>query len=48
MKLSFKDIRDSYPEFGIRVSTDNIIDENIIKNKMKVIHHDHAFEKVTY
>ena len=45
MKLSFKDIIDSYPEFGIRVSTDNIIDENIIKNKMKVVHHDHAFEK---
>ena len=45
MKLSFKDIIDSYPEFGIRVSTDNIIDENIIENKMKVVHHDHAFEK---
>ena len=45
MKLSFKDIVDSFPEFGIRVSTDNIKNENIIKNKMKVIHHDHAFEK---
>ena len=45
MRLSFKDIKDSYPEFGIRVSTDNIIDENIIENKMKVVHHDHAFEK---
>ena len=45
MKLSFKDIFDSFPEFGIRVSTDNIINENIIENKMKVIHHDHAFEK---
>ena len=45
MKLSFKDIVDSFPEFGIRVSTDNIMNENIIENKMKVIHHDHAFEK---
>ena len=45
MKLSFKDIIDAFPEYGIRVSTDNIINENIIENKMKVIHHDHAFEK---
>ena len=45
MKLSYKDIIDSFLEFGIRVSTDNIINENIIENKMKVIHHDHAFEK---
>ena len=45
MKLSFKDIIDSFPEFGIRVSTDNIKNENMIENKMKVIHHDHAFEK---
>ena len=27
MKLSFKDITESFPEFGIRVSTDNIIDK---------------------
>ena len=45
MKLSFKDIVDSFPEFGIRVSTDNIINENIIENKIKVVHHEHAFEK---
>ena len=45
MKLSFKGIVDSFPEYGIRVSTDNIINENIIENKIKVIHHDHAFEK---
>ena len=45
MKLSFKEIVDSFPEYGIRVSTDNIINENIIENKIKVIHHDHAFEK---
>ena len=45
MKLLFKNIEDRFPEYGIRVSTDNIINENIIENKMKVIHHDHAFEK---
>ena len=45
MKLSFKEIVDSFPEFGIRVSTDNIIDENIIENKVKVFHHDHCFDK---
>ena len=44
MKLSFKDIEDHYPEFGIRISTDNIKNENIIENKIKVIHHDHAFK----
>ena len=45
MKLSFKDIIDLFPEYGIRVSTDDIKNENIIENKMKVIHHDHADEK---
>ena len=45
IKLSFKDIIDAFPEYGIRVTTDNIINENIIENKIKVIHHDHAFEK---
>ena len=45
IKLSFKEIVDSFPEYGIRVSTDNIINENNIENKLKVIHHDHAFEK---
>ena len=45
MKLLFKDITDSYPEFGIRCNTDNIKNENIIDNKIKVVHHDHAFEK---
>ena len=45
MKLSFKEITDCFSEYGIRVSTDNIINENIIENKMKVIHHDHSFEK---
>ena len=45
MKLSFKNIEDSFPEFGIRCNTDNIKNENIIGNKIKIIHHDHAFEK---
>ena len=45
MKLSFKEITDSFPELGIRVSTDDIINENIIENKIKVVHHDHDFEK---
>ena len=45
MKLSFKNIEDSFPEFGIRCLTDNIQNENIIENKVKIVHHDHAFEK---
>ena len=44
MKLSFKNIEDSFPEIGIRCNTDNIKNENIIENKIKVVHHDHAFE----
>ena len=44
MKLSFKNIEDSFPEFGIRVLTDNIKNKNIIENKIKVVHHNHAFE----
>ena len=44
MKSSFKNIEDHFPEFRIRVSTDNIKNENIIENKIKVVHHDHAFE----
>ena len=45
MKLSFKNIVDHFPEFGIRVSTDAIKNENIIENKIKVVHHDHAFKE---
>ena len=45
MKLSFKNIEDHFPELGIRVLTDNIEENNIIENKTKVVHHDHAFEK---
>ena len=42
MKLSFKNIEDHFPEFGIRCSTDNIKNENIIENKIKVVHHNHC------
>ena len=45
MKLTFKNIEDSFSDFEVRVSTDNIVNENVIENKIKVIHHDHAFEK---
>ena len=45
IKLSFKNIEDHFPEFGIKVSTDNIKNENIIENKIKVVHNDHAFEE---
>ena len=48
IKLSFKDIVNSFPGFGIRVSTDNIKNENILENKMKVVHHDHALKKIIY
>ena len=44
MKLSYKNIEDLFPEFGIRVSTDNIKSENIIENKIKVVRHDHCLE----
>ena len=45
MKLSFKNIEDHFPEFGIRCSTDNIKNENIIESKIKVAHHDHTFKE---
>ena len=45
MKLSFKTIEDYFPEYGIRASTDKIKNENIIENKIKVIHRDHAFKE---
>ena len=46
IKLAFKDINDNFPEFGIRVSTDNT--KNIIENKIKIVHHDHCLEKKYY
>ena len=45
MKLAFKTINDVFPEMGIRVSTEDIKTENIIENKLKIVHHNHAFEK---
>ena len=45
MKLVFKNIEDFYNNIDTKVSTDDIINENIIENKTKVIHHDHALEK---
>ena len=44
MKLLFKTINDVFPEMGTRVSTDDIKTENIIENKLKIIHHNHAFK----
>ena len=43
IKLAF--IEDYFPDLGIRVSTDNIKNKNIIENKIKIIHHDHCLEK---
>ena len=45
IKLSFKNIEDYFPELGIRVLTDSIKNENLIENKIKVVHHDHCLEK---
>ena len=46
IKLAFKNIEDYFPDFGIRVSTDNIKNKNIIENKIKIVHHDHCLEKI--
>ena len=45
MKLLFKNIEDHFPEFETKVSTDNIKNEKIIENKVKIIHHDHSFKE---
>ena len=45
MKLAFKNIIDSFADYGIRASTDDIINENVIENRKRVTHHDHALEK---
>ena len=45
IKLAFKNIEDSFPEFGIRCNTDNTKNRNIIENKIKIVHHDHCLEK---
>ena len=48
IKLAFKNIEDSFPEFGIKCSTDNTKNEKIIENKIKIVHHDHCLEKKYY
>ena len=45
IKLAFKNIEDNFPDFGIRISTDNIRNKNIIENKIKIVHHNHHLEK---
>ena len=45
MKLAFKNIEDSFPDFGIRCNTDNIKHKNILENEIKIVHHDHCLEK---
>ena len=45
IKLAFKNIEDSFPDFGIRCNIDNIKNKNIIENKIKIVHHDHCLEK---
>ena len=46
IKLAFKNIEDKFPDFGIRVLTNNIKIKNIIENKIKIVHHDHCLEKI--
>ena len=45
IKLAFKNIEDSFLEFGIRCDTDDIKNKNIIENKIKIVHHDNCLEK---
>ena len=45
IKLALKNIEDSFSDFGITVSTDNIKNKNIVENKIKIVHHDHCLEK---
>ena len=45
IKLAFKNIEDSFSEFGIRCNTDNIKNKNTIENEIKIVHHDHCLEK---
>ena len=45
IKLAFKNIENNFSDFGIRVSTDNIENKNIIENKIKIVHHDNCLEK---
>ena len=45
IKLAFKTINDVFSEMGIRVSTSDIKTENIIENKLKIVHRNHAFKE---
>ena len=45
IELAFKNIEDYFPQYGIRVSTNDIKNKNIIENKIKIVHHDHCLEK---
>ena len=45
IKLAFKNIEDSFPEFGIKCNTDNIKHKNIIENRIKIVDHEHCLEK---
>ena len=45
IKFTFKNIKDNFHEFGIRVLTNDIKNKNIIENKIKIVHHDHCLEK---
>ena len=45
IKLAFKNIEDSFSEFGIRCNTNNIKNKNIIENITKIVHHDQCLEK---
>ena len=36
IKLAFKNIEDNFLDFGIRCSTDNIKNKNIIENKLRL------------
>ena len=46
IKLAFKNMKDKFPEFGIRCNTDNINHKSIVENKIKIVHHDHCSEKI--
>ena len=46
IKLAFKNIKDYFPDFGIRCNTHNIRNRNIIENKIKIVHHDYCLEKM--
>ena len=46
LKLVFKNIENSFPEFRLRCNTDNIKHKNIIENRIKIVLHGHCLEKI--